>query len=155
MNRLIIYTELLWWAITAVVLAAVLWPIYYSGIQWPFLVTNILFAVLLITFSRHIFLLKYSLIGKNQLVKAVVFIALFPITFALISELNKFLIFADEQRMEILTHMLPFEQQRPLETYIWRQMVFFGIGSIISAPVLAGRLFMSVWKQYNNRKDEL
>lgn len=155
MNRYLIYIELLWWAITAVVLSAVLWPIWHSGIEWPFWVVNALFVVILMTFTRHIFLLKYTFIARRQIVKAVIFILMFPLTFALISELNAFLVFVDEQRLERLTHILPYEQQRPLEAYLWNEMIFFGAGSIIAAPVLAGRFFMSIWKQYNHRKDEL
>jgi hypothetical protein len=48
-----------------------------------------------------------------------------------------------------LTGHLPLADKQSIETYLWNEMLFFGAGSIIAAPVLAGRLFWSVWQTRN------
>jgi hypothetical protein len=141
-----------WWAITAVIAVAVLWPIWNSGIEWPFQVQNILFVVALVTLARHIFMLKYSLFGRHQVIKVALILASFPFLFALISYLNEFMIFMSDQQMKPYTEVLEMQEQRSIETYIWNEMLFFGVGSIMSTIILDVRLFISVWRQRNGRE---
>jgi hypothetical protein len=144
--------EFLWWAITAVVTLAVLWPIWSAGIAWKFQTSNILFIVTLITFARHIFTLEYSLIAKKQVLKAGIMIAMVPYVFLLVSHLNGFQVYVEEHVWEELTSHLDYASRKPIESYMWNEMLFFGAGSILSAIVLAVRLFRSIWKQYNSEK---
>jgi hypothetical protein len=153
--RLLILIELVWWAITAVVVFAVMWPIWNAGIQWPFQTWNIVAIVALITGSRLIFQLKYNFIFKKQILKAAIMIAMIPVAFATISYLNSFMVFIEEQTWDVLTGALPLKKKTALESYIWNEMLFFSVGTLIVIPVLAGRLMMSIWKQHNNRVDEL
>lgn len=152
MNRFLIYIELLWWAITAVVAVGVVWPIWNSGIEWPFQVQNILFVIALITLARHIFMLKHSLIGRNQVLKVALILASFPFLFVLISYLNEFMVFMGDEKLRPYTEVLEMQEQRSIETYIWNEMLFFGVGSIISTIVLDVRLFISIWRQRNGRE---
>ncbi len=147
--------ELLWWAITAVVILAVLWPIWSAGINWTFQFTNILFIVTLITFGRHIFTLEYSLIGRMQVLKAGIIVAMVPYVFYLVSHLNGFQVYIEEHVWDALTGHLDFASRKPIESYMWNEMLFFGAGSILSAVVLVGRLFRSIWAQYNAEKHKV
>jgi hypothetical protein len=101
--------------------------------------------------TRHIFLLPYTFLARKQVLKVAIILALFPITFALVNGLNIFLTYVEENTWETLTGHLPAEQKRAIESYLWTEMIFFGIGSVIAAPALAVRLFISIWKQHNEK----
>ncbi len=144
-----LWFESIWWIITAVVIYAVLHPIYKAMHVWPLLFWNIIFIVALITMARYIFLLPFTFLARKQVLKVAIILALFPITFALVNGLNIFLAYVEENTWETLTGHLPASQKRSIEDYLWTEMIFFGIGSIIAAPALAVRLFISIWKQHN------
>ncbi len=153
--RLLLLMELVWWVITGVVVVAVLYPIWNAGINWPFQTWNIVAIASLVTATRLIFLLQHSLIFKKQFLKAGIIIAMVPVTFACISYLNGFMVFVEEQTWDVLTGHLPLQKRTALESYIWNEMLFFSVGTLVAIPVLAARLFMSIWKQHNHRKDEI
>jgi hypothetical protein len=145
------WLESIWWIITAVVIYAILVPVYKAMHVWPFLVWNIIFIATLVTMTRHIFLLPYTFLARKQVLKIAIILALFPITFALVNGLNIFLSYVEENTWETLTGHLPADQKRAIESYLWTEMIFFGIGSVIAAPALAVRLFISIWKQHNEK----
>lgn len=145
------WLESIWWIITAVVIYAILVPVYKAMHVWPLLTWNIIFIAALVTMTRHIFLLPYTFLARKQVLKVAIILALFPITFALVNGLNIFLTYVEENTWEPLTGHLPAEQKRAIESYLWTEMIFFGIGSVIAAPALAVRLFISIWKQHNEK----
>jgi hypothetical protein len=145
------WLESIWWIITSVVIYAILVPVYKAMHVWPLLTWNIIFIAALVTMTRHIFLLPYTFLARKQVLKVAIILALFPITFALVNGLNIFLTYVEENTWETLTGHLPAEQKRAIESYLWTEMIFFGIGSVIAAPALAVRLFISIWKQHNEK----
>jgi len=148
-NKLKIALELIWWVITAIVAWAVLYPIHKAMYVWPFEIVNIIFVVLLITLTRYIFLLKHTFIGERQVLKIVLLLLMFPLAFLLIEQVNGFLVFIEERTWEPLTGHLPTAQQPAIEQYIWGEMLFFGVGSIIATSVFAGRMMLSIWRTRN------
>ena len=150
--RLYLLVELLWWAVTGVVVVAVMWPIWSAGVIWLFQTSNIFFIVALITLGRHIFALNTSLIGKKQILKAFILIALVPVVFAFISHLNEFMVYVEEHMWDQMTGHLPASSKRNIESYMYNEMLFFSVGSILAAFGLAARLVMSLWTQYNSEK---
>ena len=74
---------------------------------------------------------------------------MFPLTFMLIDSVNGFMVYIEENTWETLTGHLVAADKRAIEEYMWLEMLFFGIGSCIAAPVFAVRLFMSVWRTRN------
>ena len=141
--------ELVWWVVTAMLVYAVLYPIHKAMREWVFEVQNIIFMVGLITFTRYTFLLRHTFIARQQLIKVVLILLLFPLTFYLISQLNAFLALVEEQTWEPFTGHLPPNERQQIEEYIWNEMLFFGAGCVIAAPVFAVRLFISIWRQHN------
>lgn len=141
--------ELLWWVITAIVVWVVLKPIHKAMHIWPFEWTNILFVVVLITLTRYIFFLQHTFISKQQVMKIALMMLMFPLTFLLIERVNEFLGFIEEQTWEPLTGHLPPGQQSAIQEYIWGEMLFFGVGSAIAAPVFAVRMMLSIWRTRN------
>ena len=148
-QRLTWWLELVWWVLTALAVVAVLYPIRRVMYDWPFQQWNIVFVVVLITFSRYIFLLKHTFLAQRQILKAAIIVALFPLTFWMVGGLNSFITYIGDRTWEPLTGHLPPGQREPIEDYIWGQMLFFGVGSIICAPILAVRLLVSIWTLHN------
>lgn len=148
-QRLLLVLELLWWIVTAIVVFAVLYPIQKAMHVWPFQTWNIVFVVTLITLTRTIFLLPHTFLAKRQEVKVFLILAMFPFVFYLIGGFNGFLTYVEENTFETLTGHLPAADKKSIENYLWNEMLFFGAGSIIAAPVLAGRLFLSIWRLRN------
>lgn len=144
-----IVLELIWWAVTAIVLWAILRPIHEAMYVWPFEITNVVFIVTLLTLTRYVFLLQHTFIGQQQILKIVLMLLMFPFTFYLVERVNEFLVFIEEQGWEPLTGHLPPAQQPAIEAYIWGEMLFFGVGSAIAAPVFAGRMMLSIWRTRN------
>lgn len=148
-NALVLQLELIWWVVTALVVFAVLYPIHQAMHVWPFQAWNIGFIVALITLSRYIFLLPHTFIANRQVLKIGLLLLMFPLTFAFISGLNGFMTYVEEHTWDGLTGHLPGKNKLATESYIWSEMLFFGSGSIIAAPVFAARLMRSIWTMRN------
>jgi len=148
-QSLTLLLELLWWVVTAIVVAAVLHPIYKAMNVWYFNAWNIIYVIVLITFARYIFLLPHTFLARRQVFKIVVMLLLFPITFALITGVSGFMNYIEEHTFEPITGHLPPSQKRSIEQYLWVEMLFFGVGSVIAGATLAIRLFISVWRVKN------
>ncbi|MEZ4931510.1 MAG: hypothetical protein R2788_05200, partial [Saprospiraceae bacterium] len=56
-KKLHIRLELIWWMITLVIIIGLFIPIYTTQKDYPFWMSNTIFVLVFITFSRYIFLL--------------------------------------------------------------------------------------------------
>jgi hypothetical protein len=148
-TSLVILLELVWWVMTAVIVWAVLRPIYQVMYVWPFVSWNIIFVVTLVTLSQYIFLLKHTWLARLQELKVILMILMFPLLFVYISGLNGFMNFIEEKTWDPITGHLPPLDRRPVEQYMWFEMIFFGAGSCIAIVVFMGRMFRSVWTLRN------
>ena len=148
-HSLILQLEIVWWVVTAIAAWAVLYPIRKVMHVWPFDWWNVAFVVTLITLARYTFLLKHTFLAKKQVWKLTLIVLMFPFTFFLVGGLNGFMVFIEENTWDPLTGHLPPVDKMAIEHYIWTQMLFFGAGSIIAAPVFAVRLLMSIWRTHN------
>lgn len=148
-TSLVILLELVWWIVTALIVWAVLHPIYQVMYVWPFEVWNIIFIVTLVTLARYVFLLQHTWLAHLQEVKVVLIILMFPILFIYISGLNGFMNFIEEKTWDPITGHLPPLDRRSVEQYIWFEMLFFGAGSCMTIIVFMVRLFRSVWTLRN------
>lgn len=141
--------ELIWWVITAFAAWAVLQPIHQAMHVWPYQNWNIFFTVVLITLTRYIFLLRFTFLADRQVLKVVLMLLMFPLTFKCIEGVNSFVTYIEDYTWEPLTGHLPGMRRTAIEEYIWGEMLFWGVGSIIAAPVFAGRMMLSVWRMRN------
>ena len=148
-QTLLVLLELLWWTVTVIVVVASQYPIHKAMHVWPYEVWNIVFIVVLITLARYTFLLKHTFLARQQVIKTVLIQLMFPLIFILIDGLNDFLTFIEEKTWDPLTGHLPAADKKSIEQYIWAEMLFFGAGSIISVPVFAARLLLSIWRTHN------
>jgi FlaA1/EpsC-like NDP-sugar epimerase len=151
-NQTMLVMEGVWWVITAVVVLVVFLPIQQANVPWPFWGWNTLFIVVLITLSRYIFLMRYTFLADRQIIKAILFIAMFPILFAVIGGVNGFMTYIEDNTWDPITGHLASEDKRGMESYLWNEMLFFGTGSVIVVPAFSIWLFISVWRQYNAKR---
>ena len=61
--------EGIWWFITAIIVSLVMYPIWSNFPEFKFNVVNIVNITAFVTFTRYIFLLKYTFIAKMEKVK--------------------------------------------------------------------------------------
>ncbi len=148
-QSLTLLLEATWWVATAVVVVATQYPIYKAMYVWPYGQWNIIFIVVLLTLARYVFLLKHTFLARRQILKVVLLLLMFPLTFAMVTGLNSFMTFIEEKTWEPLTGHLSGDYKKAIEQYIWSEMLFFGAGSIIVGPVFAGRLMLSIWRTRN------
>jgi hypothetical protein len=147
---LFIKFELLWWAITCLVIGFVLYPIYkLQPVQFPFWKTNIIFVIVFITVTRYIFFLKHTFLGYIQWLKVLVILLCIPLLFYLVEELHFFKDYMDKIGLEDKFEHLSLQGQTDIINYIDSEMIFFGVGSLISSVILPFRMLISFWRTHN------
>jgi len=148
-TALIIRLEIIWWIVTAIIIAGVLFPLRnYLG-DYPFLLTNILYIIVFITLTRYTFLLRFTLLAYRQTLKIVLIFLCIPLVFFLVQELNSFQTYLDYNGAEALLGETNFEISDSIVRYTYNEMLLFGVGSIISGVVFPFRLVLSVWRGRN------
>ncbi len=142
--------ELIWWIITIIMVVLFIFPIYNTvGDKYIFYVQNIFFIVLFITFTRYIFLLKYTFLANNNKLKvALVFIPIILFFYA-IDSLFDFQDYIDKQEhIEMLSQLSP-DRAIEISKYIKYQFIFFGTGSMMVIFMLPIRMIVSIWRGIN------
>ncbi|MEM8908949.1 MAG: hypothetical protein AAGD05_13975 [Bacteroidota bacterium] len=141
--------ELFWWVFTLVVAFGVLYPILRTVSHYPFLLTNLVYIFVFITFTRYVFLLQHTFLAHKQVLKAIVIALSIPLIFYLISELNFFQTYLDEQGLEGFMGDIPYENRASIGSFIRNEMMLFGVGSIIIAIIFPFRMLLSLWRWKN------
>lgn len=141
--------ELLWWVFTLLVIAIVLFPIWDNDIDFPFYFQNALLIALFITFTRYIFLLRLTFIARMKWIKVAIIAVAAIFFFVMTTALGDFRNFMDEKGLQSLTDHLHVSKQTSIIEYIKEEMIFFGVGSIITGLILPARMIMSLWRMRN------
>jgi len=69
-NNLSLILEVVWWIFTLLLVVGILFPIYSkANATYPFYTSSILFIVVFVTFTRYIFLLKYTFLAHLEKLK--------------------------------------------------------------------------------------
>lgn len=141
--------ELLWWGVTALIAAGVLFPLREILGSYPFLISNLLGIVFFLTFTRYIFQLQHSFIGKSQVIKMILLLLCMPIFFYFIGSINDFQTTLDENGLEAILGPEPIANKIKLGSYTRTEFIFFAVGSVIATVVFAIRLIISIWRYRN------
>ena len=141
--------EFFWWIFTAILAAAILFPIYIKVPDYLFFLSNLIFIVVFITITRYIFLLKHTLLAYRQYLKVVLAIACIPLFFFLMSELSFFQTYLDEEGIDAVVGHLPYAQRNMMLSYIRSEMILFGTGAMICCILFPLRMIRSVWTLHN------
>jgi F0F1-type ATP synthase assembly protein I len=141
--------ELIWWILTFLVAAGVIFPVWSATSNYPFYLTNLIFVIATITFTRYAFLLKHTFLARWQAGKLILIFLAIPVVFLLVQEINLFQSYLDENGFDPFIRDVAADRQRRLAGYIHSQMIFFGVGSVIAGVALPLRLVLSIWRQRN------
>ena len=144
-QRLVGSLEILWWVVTLVIAGGVLYPIYRAAPDYPFWVANSVFIVVFVTATRYIFLLRHTWLARMQKSKLLIMLLTLPLTAYLINEINFIQTYLDENTFEGFLGHLPNQRLLSLTKYIRSEVLFFGVGAVISIFVLFFRLLRSIW----------
>lgn len=146
--------ELLWWLTTLLVALLVLMPVALKLPDYPFWTVNLLFIATFITTTRYIFLLSSTFLAKRLWWKLAIIFLSIPFVFYLIQELNAFQTYLDEQGVESVVGILPFQEQQGMYQYVRNEMLLFGTGAIAGSIVFPFRLMIAIWR-VRNRKEQV
>lgn len=149
MNKKLIL-ELIWWVVTAIIVVLFIFPIYNTvGDNYVFYLPNIFLITLFVTFTRYIFLLRYTLFADNKKLKVV--LIFFPILlfFYAMNSLFNFQDYIDkDEHIRMLSHLSP-DRAMEISKYIKYQFLFFGTGSMLVIFLFPVRMIISVWRSIN------
>jgi hypothetical protein len=148
-NKHKIIVEVIWWIFTFILAIIVLLPIYISVPLFPFYYQNILLIICFVTFTRYIFLLPTTLIARKKWIKVFIIAVSAILFFVLTTALGDFRNFLDEEGLQTLVGHLHVQEQSRMMHYMKSEMVFFGVGSILSGIVLPFRMIISLWRVRN------
>ncbi|NNF36586.1 MAG: hypothetical protein HKN68_20965 [Saprospiraceae bacterium] len=142
--------EGIWWLITAVIVLLLMAPIYTGlGIDYPFYASNIAFIVIFITFTRYMFLLRYTFFSHITWIKVVLIFLPIPMFFYFMDSLYDFQRFLDEDGLISIMGGMSVDQQYGLAKYIRYEKLFFGTGAMVTIIMLPIRMIVSIWRVRN------
>ncbi len=141
--------EVLWWLFTILVILIVLFPIWDNDIDFPFYFQNALLIAIFITFSRYIFFLPLTFIARKKWIKVAIILSAVIFFFVMSTALSDFRNYVDERGLQTLVNHLHVTKQTRIIEYIKNEMIFFGVGGIITGIILPFRMIISLWRMRN------
>ncbi len=152
MNKKILL-ELIWWVITAIIVILIIFPIYNTvGDKYEFYLPNIFLITLFVTFTRYIFLLKYTLFANNKKIKVVLIFIPILFFFYAMNSLFNFQDYIDkDEHIQMLSHLSP-DKAIEISKYIKYQFLFFGTGGMLVIFLFPIRMIISVWRSINTNR---
>lgn len=149
-KRLQYRLELIWWLFTLILAAAVLAPIYLRSLPYPFYLENIAFIAVFVTVTRYAFLLKHTWLAHKRRIKIAIITGSLLLIFILLTSMMDFNNYLEEVGLQEMVKELSADEQYSMIRYIQREVIFFGVGSIIGLIVLSLRLMISLWRMRNS-----
>lgn len=154
MNHSKITFEILWLAITLIVIVIFMLPIYNAvGMSYPFYLENGLIIFIAITFMRYLFFLKHHWIAVSNWIKVVFIFVPIPVFIYLMDSLYDFQALYDEEGIGSIMTDIPFKSQKNMSMYIRAQMIFFWVAAFVSNILMPFRMLVSIWKRVNKGMD--
>lgn len=145
-----IVLEFLWIIFTAVLIGLFLLPVWNAMAEnYQYYTENIIFATIFITFTRYIFLTKYTFFSHTRWVKILLILICIPLFFFSMDTLYDFQRFWDEAGFVPLMRDVASEDRIPMANYIKYQFLFFGTGAIITIILMPIRMVISIWRRIN------
>lgn len=126
----------------------VLLPLYSTVPQFPFFLSNFIYVVAAITFTRYLFFLHLSWLRDRLLVQAAIIVVVFPLVFYMVQEFNAFITFFDEEGPDILVKTLERDLRRTIDGYMHAEFRFFGVWAVLAAAITPFRFIYNIWVRY-------
>ena len=134
----------MWWIFTAILTAAVLAPIYINKLTFPYYISNIVFIVVFVTVTRYVFFLKHTWLVRMKWLKIGIVVGSVILIFILTTTMSDFNNYLDEAGLNEVVQNLAVDKKYPMIRYIQREVIFFGVGSIVAMIVLPVRMLISL-----------
>ena len=144
-----IAAESIWWIVTLLICMLVLGPICQRIPDFPFFTTNVLFIITFVTLTRYMFFMKHAFFNPYIWLKLLLIAPIAGLIVVLIYRFNAFTLFMEEFGIQELLSHLSHNEFVWMAAFIRTEMVFFGVGAILSAFLFPFALIRSVWIQYN------
>lgn len=150
-----LFMELIWWMLTALVVWMVTQPLWFNFVKHHFTYELIIFIVVFITYTRYLFLLKYTFLAKLQVIKFLLIFASLPLAFYLLQLFFNYQDFLERQNegmVEFQSYFregISFNEHYDTLNYLTKVYSFFGLSAIIAVIVSPFRLLVSYWRVYN------
>jgi len=147
--------ELIWWMLTAIVAWLVARPLWSEFVRYEFIYDLILFIVIFITYTRYLFLLKYTFLSHFQVGKFILIFASIPLAFYLIGLFFNYQDFLERQSEGMEEYQIyfradmTFDEHGEVLKYLSKVYSFFALSAIIVVIIAPFRLLLSFWRVYN------
>jgi hypothetical protein len=147
--------ELVWWLLTGIVAWLVTRPLWSEFVQYQFIYELILFIAILITYTRYLFLLKYTFLSHFQVGKFILIFASIPLTFYLIGLFFGYQDFLERQSEGMEEYQIyfradmTFSEHGEVLKYLSKVYSFFALTAIMVVIAAPFRLLVSFWRVYN------
>jgi len=141
--------ELLSILVTAILVVIFMLPIFRNVPDFPFMFYNIAAIAIFVTLIRYIFLLRFTPFARSLPIKVILTFAALGVFAFLMDGLSLFQNTLDEEGTYSMVSHLNIDQQLPLSKYIRSEMIFFGVGALISTIILPFRMIISIWRVKN------
>lgn len=141
--------EATWWLFTVFLVAVILYPVWRYVPAYPFYPENVFFIVTFVTFTRYAFLLRHTFLAPLKWLKVAIIALAAILFFVMTTGLSDFHNFLEVKGLQTLVTHLHVNEQTRCINYIKNEMVFFGVGSIISGLLLPLRMIISLWRMRN------
>ncbi|MBK8700626.1 MAG: hypothetical protein IPN29_14285 [Saprospiraceae bacterium] len=146
------FAEIVFLAIAIALAVAVMRPIHdYFGHNFDYYVSNYIFIVLFLTYSRYLFLLKYTPFSHNLWIKLIMLFASIPLLLWLVDDTYDFRRILDETGLEPLINSTNLDTKLNIAKYTKYEYLFFSTGAIITLIMLPFRMMVSIWRVKNNK----
>ena len=137
---------------TAVIAYLMIQPIKHEfDERYLFYSSNIAFLFIFITFTRYIFLLKYTPFSHSRWIKVLLIFACIPLFLFMIDGFYNFQRFLDEVGLHVIASSSG-EKAQSMCKYTRYQYLFFATGGLITMVLIPIRMVVSLWRQYNTDK---
>src|SRR5690606_6984343 len=142
--------ELLTIIFIAGVVALFLLPTYNAtGEKYMFFIENAVAIVVFLSFSKYLFLLKYTPYARVKWIKFAAIFLCIPLMMYLIDSLYDFQRFLDEEGIaSVLLHSGDMSNYS-FGKFIRYQYIFFMTGAIVVTAMLHVRMIISFWRTHN------
>lgn len=127
-------------------------PIYFrTNNNYQFLIPNIFAIIVFVTFTRWIFLLKYSPFSRSNWFRLILIFLPIPLLMYQLDSLMEFTAYIDEHgSMGFFMDVLE-ESNYAFAKYIRYQFLFFSTASLITLILLPIRMMRSFWRTINTK----
>jgi len=139
--------ELVWWLATAVIAALIILPILQAGIEYPWLIYNIIYIIGALTVVRWMFTLHHHPLARSKPFKIIVILVMPILFFPTLEGIHDFLEYCDQEGLQqIMPHLAP-ESQTKYMAYIRIEYVFFAVTCFLGVFALIIKMIRSLWRQ--------